>query len=71
MTPPPPPTQPTRVTPHVCDYREPDGTTAGTCHLFPPHGGPCPDCGLAVDCAHVPRWERALLCSVRDCEVHR
>lgn len=71
MTPPPPPTRPVRALPHVCDYREPDGTTAGTCHLFPPHGGPCPDCGLAVDCTHVLGWERALLCSVRDCEVHR
>lgn len=39
-----PPTGSTRPEPHVCDYVEPDGTTAGVCHLLPPHGGRCPTC---------------------------
>lgn len=77
----PPPTEPTRLAPHVCDYVDPDGTTAGACHLTAPHGGRCPTCVVDVgggrtvaatadDCDHQPGWETALLCPVRDCAVH-
>lgn len=69
-----PPTNPIRLEPHVCDYRDLDGTTAGACHLSAPHGGRCPEpsCGLAAsDCSHQPYWETVLLCPERDCEVHR
>jgi hypothetical protein len=59
--------------PHVCDYRDPDGTTAGACHLAAPHGGRCPTCYRAgLDCPHQPFWETQLLCPHRsDCVVHR
>jgi len=68
----PPTTSPARATPHVCDAVEPDGRAAGACHLWPPHGGPCATCGaFAADCAHQADWVAVLLCSVRDCEVHR
>ena len=37
--------------PHVCHYVDPDGTTAGTCHLCAPHGGRCPTCDGPADAA--------------------
>lgn len=47
---------------HICDYVEPDGTTTGACHLPGPHGGRCPQCGMAAaDCPHT--------MSVGPCEV--
>lgn len=74
-----------RPPPHVCDYVDPDGTTSGTCHLRPPHGGRCArGCRVALtadgtvttaatadDCAHQAEWETMLLCPHLDCAVHR
>lgn len=56
--------------PHVCDYVDRDHTTAGACHLRPPHGGRCAR-GCVVDVAFGLVTAHAVITAdARDC-VHQ